>query len=115
MNTDSAVHTSANMHPAKKSHVKIFAPSMVAAARSSSSRRRVSFRSPTSGNAISARRGPCALDEGVWVQRAAGGNHAAHHAVVAQVAHQGAGVDIGQHRDLELLQVLLGHLLRAPV
>jgi hypothetical protein len=30
MNTDSAVHTSANTHPTKKSQVKIFVPSMMA-------------------------------------------------------------------------------------
>ena len=29
MNTDSAVHTSANTHPMKKSQVKIFVPSMI--------------------------------------------------------------------------------------
>src|ERR1700691_5355432 len=44
-----------------------------------------------------------------------GRDYAAHHAVVAQVPHQRARVDIRQHRHFELLQVLLGHLLRAPV
>src|SRR5207237_10865186 len=41
--------------------------------------------------------------------------HAAHHAVVPQVTHQRARVDIRQHRDFELLQILFGDLLRPPV
>ena len=31
------------------------------------------------------------------------------------MADQGAGIDIGDHRDLEFFQILVGHLLRAPV
>jgi hypothetical protein len=31
------------------------------------------------------------------------------------VAHQRARVNLGEHRDLELLHELVGHLLRAPV
>jgi hypothetical protein len=42
-------------------------------------------------------------------------NHAAHHAVGAQVADQGAGVDLGQHRNGIALHVLVGDLLGAPV
>ena len=44
-----------------------------------------------------------------------GRNHAAHHAVGAQVADQGAGVDLGQHRNRIALHVLVGDLLGAPV
>src|SRR5262252_7013823 len=42
-------------------------------------------------------------------------DHAAHHAVVAQVANQSTRVDIGKDGNFELLHVLVGHLLRAPV
>ena len=42
-------------------------------------------------------------------------DYAAHHAVVAEMAHQAAGVDVRQHGNFELLQILFGDLLRAPV
>ena len=44
-----------------------------------------------------------------------GGDHSAHHPVVAQVAHQGARVDIRQHRNFGMFQVFFGNLLRAPI
>ena len=44
-----------------------------------------------------------------------GGNHAAHHAVVAQMAHQGSSVNFGQNRNLELLQIFFGYFLGSPV
>src|SRR6202047_3073446 len=44
-----------------------------------------------------------------------GRNHAPHHAVIAQMPHQRARVDVGKYWNLELLQILFGHLLRAPV
>src|SRR6185437_10535944 len=44
-----------------------------------------------------------------------GRDHATHHAVIAQVAHESTRVDIGKDRDLELFEILLGNLLRAPV
>ncbi len=42
-------------------------------------------------------------------------DHAAHDAVVAQMAHQRAGIDLGQHGNLVALEILFGDLLRAPV
>ena len=42
-------------------------------------------------------------------------DHATHDAVVAQVTNEGARVNVGQHRNLELLEILFGNLLRAPV
>jgi hypothetical protein len=42
-------------------------------------------------------------------------NHAAHHAVRPQVAHQRAGVDLRQHRNRIALHVLVGDLLGAPI
>ncbi len=39
----------------------------------------------------------------------------AHHAMIAQMPHQCARVDLGQHRNLVPLHVLVGYLLRAPV
>ena len=44
-----------------------------------------------------------------------GRNHAAHHAVVSQMAHEAAGVDVRKHRNLELLEIFFGYLLRAPI
>ena len=35
--------------------------------------------------------------------------------LVAQMAHQGAGVDLAEHWNLVALQILFGDLLRAPV
>src|SRR3984885_11638102 len=35
--------------------------------------------------------------------------------MIAEMPHQCPRIDIGQHRHLELLQVLFGHLLRAPI
>src|SRR5690348_1907971 len=43
------------------------------------------------------------------------GDHATHYAMVAQMAYQGAGVDIPEDRYFELLQVFFGNLLRPPV
>jgi hypothetical protein len=54
------------------------------------------------------------LDESHWV-RNAGRDHAAHHALGAQVPHQSPRVDLGQHRHRVALHVLVGHLLGAPV
>ena len=54
------------------------------------------------------------LDEGFGIGFG-GRDHAAHHAVGAQVADEGAGVDLGQNRDGVALHVLVGHLLGAPV
>ena len=42
-------------------------------------------------------------------------DHAAHHAVVAQVPHQRARIDLRQHRNLELFEIFFRDLLRAPV
>ncbi len=42
-------------------------------------------------------------------------NHAAHHAAVAQVAHQRTGVNFGEDRNSVALHVLVGYLLGAPV
>src|SRR5258708_37782445 len=42
-------------------------------------------------------------------------DNAAHYSVVAKMPHQGARIDVRQHRHLEFLQIFLGHLLRAPV
>ena len=42
-------------------------------------------------------------------------DHAAHHAVVAQMAHQSARVNVAEHRNLELFEIFFGDLLRAPV
>ena len=47
--------------------------------------------------------------------RLSGGDHAAHHAFIAQVPNQRAGVDIRQHRNLVSLQVFVRHLVRAVV
>src|SRR5690349_11068591 len=44
-----------------------------------------------------------------------GRDDAPHDAVVAQVADEGASVDVGKNRDLELLEILFGNLLRAPI
>ena len=42
-------------------------------------------------------------------------NDAAHHAVGAQVAHECAGVDLGEHGNLVALEVFLGDFLGTPV
>ena len=42
-------------------------------------------------------------------------NDAAHRAVGAQMADQGAGVDLGQHGNRIALHVLVGDLFRAPI
>ena len=49
---------------------------------------------------------------GVGLQRR---DHAAHDAVVAQMAHQRARVDLAEHGNLVALQILFRDLLRAPV
>ena len=43
------------------------------------------------------------------------GDHAAHHAVVAQMPHQRPRIDLRQHRNLELFEIFFRDLLRAPV
>jgi hypothetical protein len=56
--------------------------------------------------------GPC---DQLIVGGAGGGQHAAHDALVSQVAHQRARVDLGNHRDVVGGEELLGVLIRAPV
>ena len=51
----------------------------------------------------------------VRVQRRARRDDAAHHAMRAQVAHNGARVHLGQHGDAAALEVVVGHLGGPPV
>ena len=44
-----------------------------------------------------------------------GGEHAAHHAARAQMAHEGARIEIGDHRDAALRQEAVGLFVGAPV
>src|SRR5215469_3413771 len=44
-----------------------------------------------------------------------GRDHTAHHAMIPQMAHQSARIDIREHWHFELLQIFFRHLLRAPV
>src|SRR2546427_9127799 len=43
------------------------------------------------------------------------GDHTTHYTVIAQMAYQGAGIDVPENRYFELLQVLFCDLLGAPV
>ena len=54
------------------------------------------------------------LDECIGV-RNLGRDHTTHDAAIAQMAHQGAGIDLGQNRHAVALHVLVGHLFGAPV
>ncbi len=58
--------------------------------------------------------GLCAGDELIGVGRL-GADDATHDAVVAQVANDGAGVDVGEDGNVVLLEILVGHLGGAPV